>query len=64
MALQNAMLFIDDGEELDLTADAFRRTQEQVAARIEPVVKSLHDAVLKFVVHVNQHIAAGHQIEF
>ena len=64
MALQNAMLFVNDGEELDLAADAFRWAEEQVAAGIEPVVKSLHDAMLKFVVHVDQHIAAGHKIEF
>ena len=64
MALQNAMFFVDNGEELDFAADTFRWAEEQVAAGIEPVVKSLHDAMLKFVVHVDQDIAAGHQIEF
>ena len=57
------MLLVDSAKQPRFAADAFRWSDEQITARPQRIVECLHDAMLEVVVHVNQDIATGDQID-
>ena len=62
--LQNAMLLVEQGEQFRVARHPFRRAQEQVSAGLQGVVERPDHALLQLAVQIDQHVAAGDQVEF
>ena len=63
MALKDAMFLVNSAEQPRFPADALRWSDEQIPAGPKRIMECLHDPVLEVVVHIDQHVAAGDQID-